>query len=253
MGTLGVAPGTARPSRGRRRWVRGLIVVLLLLVVGVFTTERGQGFVAPTVVRLRLALPSVFGDGEYAFLNTAHGQPVTFGSCDPVRIVLNEAKRPVEGIGLVEEAVEEASKASGIPMEIVGGTDELPSLDRATRQARYGSDWAPVLIAWTTPEDFLGLRIGIGAAQPMGFDSQTGTGHYVSGQIALDSSELTALLEDGRTDEARAVVMHELAHIIGLAHVDSPYELMHERIIGLDQYGPGDRAGLALLGDIACG
>jgi hypothetical protein len=55
-------------------------------------------------------------------------------------------------VGLVEEAVEEASKASGLPMEIVGRTNEAPGPNRAPEQVRYGPGWAPILIAWTSLE-----------------------------------------------------------------------------------------------------
>jgi hypothetical protein len=60
------------------------------------------------------------------------------------------------------------------------------------------------------------------------------------------------MLGQGRSDEVRAVIMHELAHVLGLAHVNSPFELMYERNLGLTQYGPGDRQGLARLGRAAC-
>lgn len=46
--------------------------------------------------------------------------------------------------------------------------------------------------------------------------------------------------------------MHELAHVLGLDHVDDPTQLMHEENTGQFDFGDGDLAGLALLGTGAC-
>lgn len=218
-------------------------------------TDTGRGFVAPTVVRLRLAAPSVFGDGEYAFLHeTSAGQPMTFNTCGPLRVVINEASRPIDAVGLVEEAVEEVSEASGLAMEIVGRTNEAPGLNRPVEQARYGPGWAPILIAWTDPDVIPGLEggvIGLGGPRSL-INRTTGDSYYVSGQVALDSPDVKEMLADGQSDEARSVIMHELAHVLGLGHVNSPFELMYKRNLGLGQLGPGDREGLARLGRAAC-
>jgi predicted Zn-dependent protease len=74
----------------------------------------------------------------------------------------------------------------------------------------------------------------------------------VTGQVDLDAPELEEMLDDGDSDEVRAVIMHELGHVLGLAHVGSPFELMYETSMGINQYGPGDREGLARLGRAAC-
>ncbi len=49
------------------------------------------------------------------------------------------------------------------------------------------------------------------------------------------------------------MILHELVHVVGLAHVDDPTELMHpESQDGVTALGPGDRAGLARLGQGPC-
>jgi hypothetical protein len=37
-----------------------------------------------------------------------------------------------------------------------------------------------------------------------------------------------------------------------LDHVDDPSELMYDRNVGLTEFGPGDREGLAALGSGSC-
>jgi hypothetical protein len=250
---VGVAPGDGhghlvRGHRGR------FIVVIALLGVFLLFTNTGRGLIAPTVERLRLAAPSVFGDGGYTFSNTSGGQPVTFSSCRPVRVVINDTLRPKGAYGLVEQAVAEASRASGLTLTIVGSTDEAPDPNRALEQGRYGLGWAPVLISWTTPDVIPELK-GLPDARggPRGItETSTGRTYYVTGQVYLDTPALEDLLRQGRTDEVRATVMHELGHVLGLGHVVSPYELMSGHNFGLTRYGPGDLAGLARLGHGPC-
>lgn len=50
-----------------------------------------------------------------------------------------------------------------------------------------------------------------------------------------------------------AIVMHELGHMVGLAHVDSQAELMAgDNHSGITDFGPGDPAGLGKLGAGPC-
>jgi Matrixin len=48
------------------------------------------------------------------------------------------------------------------------------------------------------------------------------------------------------------VVMHELGHLVGLAHVRDPGELMAESNLERRDLGPGDRQGLAAVGAGSC-
>ncbi len=60
------------------------------------------------------------------------------------------------------------------------------------------------------------------------------------------------LVDGGSGGEvATGVLMHELAHVLGLDHVDDLGELMHPSS-PRSSWGPGDRAGLAALGDAPC-
>jgi hypothetical protein len=74
---------------------------------------------------------------------------------------------------------------------------------------------------------------------------------YVTGRVVLDQ-ELFADFGPREAPFAQAIVDHELAHVVGLGHVDDPGELMFDDNLGRTTYGPGDREGLARLGSISC-
>ena len=61
----------------------------------------------------------------------------------------------------------------------------------------------------------------------------------------------TAVAQQPRVMEA--IVLHELAHVVGLAHVSEPMELMFADNTGQVSLGPGDLEGLARLGSLPCG
>jgi hypothetical protein len=77
---------------------------------------------------------------------------------------------------------------------------------------------------------------------------------YVTGGVTLDRAVFQELSKsaDGRR-EARAIVLHEFGHLVGLAHVKDPDELMNGENLGLLDFGPGDLAGLARVGSTPCG
>lgn len=130
-----------------------------------------------------------------------------------------------------------------------------PAEHRPNRQRdRYGDRWAPVLLAWTTPQQdarLEGETAGIAGSVPQS-TGMSGDLRYVTGIVVLDAPQFHALPQVAGWERARAIVMHELGHLVGLAHVDDPLELMGEQnMIPLD-FGPGDLQGLATLGSGSC-
>ena len=176
-------------------------------------------------------------------------QPVAYDPCRPVRYQVDADLAPRGADRLVTQAVAAVSRATGLVFEYDGPTDRLPSPEE------QGADRHPVVISWTTPSAVPGLAgptVGLGGstARTQPFVDEL---EYVTGSVLLDAPALSELLERADGERlARAVVMHELGHLVGLAHVDDPDELMAEQNSGLLGFGPGDREGLALLGSGRC-
>lgn len=152
---------------------------------------------------------------------------------------------PSSARAILTTAIDRVSAATGLSLVVDGPTDEVASVDRPnTDQARYGTGWSPVLVAWTNPN-----RI----AQLDGRVAGTGGSRYVTGTVYLDGPDLQHVLNRRRgTSEVTAIVMHELGHVVGLAHVEDRTQLMNEDNVGRTAFGAGDLRGLARLGDGPC-
>ena len=180
---------------------------------------------------------------------------VAFDPCRPVHYVVRPDGAPAGGQELVEQAVAEISAATGLRFVDDGPTTESPSEDRDPYQPeRYGKRWAPVLITWSDPAEVPGLAGNVaGLAGPVTRQAPDGPFVHVTGQVVLDAPDLRAGLEQrGDTAGVRGVVLHELAHVVGLDHVDDPGQLMHPDGADVTGLADGDRAGLARLGAGEC-
>jgi predicted Zn-dependent protease len=75
----------------------------------------------------------------------------------------------------------------------------------------------------------------------------------VTGGVELDAAQFAELLSrDDGAAVARAIVLHELGHALGLAHVSDPAQLMYPTQSGVWDFAAGDLAGLAQLSSGAC-
>jgi len=197
----------------------------------------------------------------YAFMAKGDdGQPVRYDPCRPIHYVTRAANQPSDGPELIDQAIAAVSHATGLVFPHDGATTEAPSAKRQAYQPdRYGDRWAPVLIAWETTADepsFTAIKdphtvLGLGGSEavrngPTGFT-------YVSGQLRLNAPGLQAMIQQEGLAQARGTIEHELGHLVGLAHVQDPTQLMYPSAhLGVTTYQAGDLNGLCLLGMGEC-
>ncbi len=239
-------PGRHRiERRGVSPVVPGLLIVALLLA-GVLAISPGDNL-------QKLRHLAGFGEtsgGSYEFMHTQPGTqvPVGYNPCQVIRVAVNPQGAPDNYSELVDTAILHISEASGLQFQRVADTD-----DRDFRRGYAGvGPRPPVLVGWATTYEFPDLEgevIGVGGSAPMRLD---GRQEYVTGMVALDRFDFADYDMPRDRPYAQAVLDHEFGHLVGLDHVDDKHELMNGENLGLTSFGPGDREGLARLGDLAC-
>jgi hypothetical protein len=244
---------------------RSVLPVVLAVVTGVGVAVVGLLGIAwwllgPDPDGGRLVATSTTGasqerepSGGYAvWERNADGAPVRWDPCTPIELVVTASGVPVGGLADLEAATVRLREATGLDLRVLGTTDERPTGERPPYQPdRYGERWAPVLVAWADPgTPGLPLRdTDRGVAIPIAL-GPPGDRTYISAQVILNGArdDLRPGFRD-RADSWGATLLHELGHVLGLAHADDPDELMATYPgEGPVAFGPGDLAGLRAVG-----
>jgi Matrixin len=250
--------------RGRLGGACVLVVTTALVLAFGFTVFSRQWGVAMTAHGIARRSPLghpptvVPTGGTFAFQQHQPGianKPVTYDPCRPVHVVVNNDLAPQGADGLLTEAIDRVAKATGLHLLMDGTTHRLPDRNAEGRSSGGAAGMTPILVAWTTPQQVPALQgraVGLGGSMSVG-DQPLGLRHYVTGTVSLDTPDLVRMLglPHGRA-LVRAVMMHELGHVVGLAHVKDPGEIMYSSNVGLTSFGPGDRRGFAALGSGEC-
>ncbi|MDQ0757284.1 hypothetical protein QFZ61_003271 [Arthrobacter sp. B3I4] len=180
---------------------------------------------------------------------------VAYDPCRPIHYAVRPENAPAGGEELIRQAVAEVSAATGLRFVSDGTTAEAPGDQRKPYQPdRYGNRWAPVLIAWSTPAQSPRLEGKVagfgGSARAEASDRRSA---FITGQVVLDAPDLSTIMQRPNGPmQVRAIIMHELGHVVGLDHVDDPTQLMNAENSGVLGFAEGDRAGLAVLGGGPC-
>ena len=189
------------------------------------------------------------GQGSHAFLQTQRGssEPVGWDPCEPIEYVVNPEGAPDGWEPLIEDAAADVAWATGMDLTYAGTTQRRPF----ARGVAPGLA-QPVVIGFADEDELpelAGDTAGLGGSAA---ESGFGRAYYVTGSIALDTAVFTDEAVDGSFASMRAIVQHELGHVLGLDHVDDTGELMFDTNFGRTDFGPGDLEGLARLAGIPC-
>ena len=226
--------------------VLGLAMILLSGVAGVVASQTSRGDPAPLLG----------GERSHAFIGrSATGRPYRWDPCSAIHYQIDPGRVGDRIVDDVEEAVRRTSEASGLRLRYDGvvhvSVDDL--LDEGsfvTDDAGDGLHWSPVLIAFRSRSAMreLGVRHAFGVTFPV--TTRFDAAQFVSGVVVINAS---SHLQEGfdRAPSVGTVVQHELGHMVGLAHILDPFQLMSPMPVVVD-WGRGDRAGLHELGAGPC-
>jgi hypothetical protein len=201
----------------RRAW--GLVLALSIVV-----------FAAAVMAGRAVGPP----DPEHAFTETQPGEPsapVTWEPCVPIAYQVHTPRalgEEKEALAFVEEAVDHVSAITGLRF----------------RRQPLGQPF-DVAISWASADEVDELAGKVAGVTRATVKRYAGRLWFASGQIVLDVEVFDRI---GLGEEGRAILLHELGHLVGLDHVDSRAELMYRTTTGRLDYGRGDREGLVLLG-----
>lgn len=235
----------------------------MLVLVG--ASALGVGAAVGVLVLLREPPPpgadvavGASDEGYAVWARNDDGRPVRWDPCSPIEVAVSSLGAPASYptaalLRDVEAAVGTLRAATGLDLVVSGPVDELPDAERSTVAVEPDGTptWAPALVGWRSPgEGGLPLRdVDRGVAVPVAV-GPAGDRVYVTAQVVLNPERSD--LEPGRADRATswgATVLHELAHVLGLAHVADREELMYTYPgSGPVHLGEGDRAGLRAVG-----
>jgi hypothetical protein len=155
-----------RTPRARATSRLRAVSAVLVLVVGLGTMGVRLYSSAPTGGTDRPAgasssplghPPDVTTTGSFAFMRTQPGsdEPVTYDPCVPIRVVVNDRRAVPQADRILDQALDEVSRATGLQFRVDGTSDERPGRDRDVGEP---GSWRPVLVAWTDPGEVRALK-----------------------------------------------------------------------------------------------
>ena len=193
---------------------------------------------------------------KFTNLNVKTKAPISWDPCRPIHYVINNQNQLPNGMEMIQAAVNEISYYSGFKFVYDGPSRENFQENRKSYQPKiYGNKWSPVLFTWSTPVTHPGLSqdvLGEGGASVLNRSSDSQI--YVSGIVDLESGALKEFMSTKKDDsKVKAVILHELGHVMGLDHTDGPWEIMYpEANLQVFKLGLGDISGLSILGSQPC-
>jgi hypothetical protein len=201
--------------------------------------------------RLLPAASPPAGSGGYKLRSSGRWDP-----CEPITYRVAGTSPVPGGDVLLESAIAEVSRDTGLKFVDGGSTTETPREGRRVYEpSLYPQQWAPVLVAWTDQQTVPRLRGGVDGLGGDGTVNIQGNRVAVSGIVYLDGPDLLDWLTvaHGR-QHVRQVMLHELGHLVGLEHMQTKTSVMYPegRPQGPVDYSPGDRRGLAAAGSGPC-
>ncbi|WGL53353.1 matrixin family metalloprotease [Nocardioides sp. BP30] len=199
------------------------------------------------VVRVPLNRPAHGGAGHYRFLVGAKraGSPARWNGCVPIPYSITGAHAPAGAARTVRRALVRVSAATGLRFVYRGRTSYRPY--RTPRSATRRP--TGITFAWASPRQAPKLS---GDVLGYGDDAPAVNGRWTSGVVVLDR---TFRYEPGfRAAAGRSaiglVLLHEMGHVLGLAHVRDRSQVMYP-VLGRPTsggYQAGDLTGLHRLG-----
>ena len=190
--------------------------------------------------------------GPFTLSHNPDGSVARWDPCRPITWKANLTLAPPGALDDLLEAFDELAEATGMSFRYGGITTAIPTGDWLTGSRDDGViivAWVPTAVSdlWTEVADGRGGWYAKGSSP----DGATWTWRVVRGFVLIEptaTKDYAAGFGAGLT--RGALLLHELAHAVGLSHVEDRSQLMFPTL-GREtaaRYATGDLAGLAMVG-----
>ena len=195
--------------------------------------------------------PAAVTEPTYAFLATSpDGTPATWPTCAPIDVVINQGLVDVGMNDELDQALARIEANSTFRFNVIGVRDIVPTSSWAREWQTHG---APLAVAVVDRADTDLVPEGVAATG--GGDAYTSNDKtmFASGSVVVAKDSLGRFVDGFGPSTFGNLLLHELLHSLGLAHVDSNTEVMNPLMSQTPtELGAGDRAGLQALSAAAC-
>jgi hypothetical protein len=203
---------------------------------------------------------------SWALRELVDGSPLRFDPALPIRVTVNTDQAGRWALADLEEALSRVADATGLRFEPEGMTGLIPQLDEHVlmdpRQPTLTVAWAkpgpvPGGSDLLPPEEDpvpgqpLSLAVGVAAIRVCATPVPGGVRVAIARAVVVLDSSVRELYPPGFGHGAcrGAVLLHELAHAVGLDHCEDPDQLMFPFVSDKPaRYGAGDLEGLRRVG-----
>jgi len=176
--------------------------------------------------------------------------------CEPITYAVNSQRATPAQVGALNEAIREVERASGFDLVYVG--EATGSLDTESVDPRVaGGTTAMAVFGFSDPYEtpvLAGGTIGIGGLG-QGIDDRKAVEQAAGDQFAWivrDGFAIVDITDLPTLEAVQATFAHEIAHMVGLDHVNSRSELMFPAPTRQVVFGDGDKYGLWSIGAEPC-
>ena len=181
---------------------------------------------------------------SYALHRNSNGTVTRWNPCDgPITVRVNA---PAAALADVLAALEQARVATGLDLVYTGTTAFIPQ-DGATQPA-------DLVVAWATRAQsdlWSPGAIGVGGWSSTGTSTDgTRWNWRISSGFVIVDPDAGVVPGFGRGATRGALLLHEIAHALGLSHVNDVLQVMNPVLASsaYGSYGTGDLAGLRAVG-----
>ncbi|MGZ4771622.1 MAG: hypothetical protein ACXV3B_02975, partial [Ilumatobacteraceae bacterium] len=202
------------------------------------------GTEVPVVLPPSVPLTGVAGPPPaqpYAFSRLTSAGPLRWNPCQPIRYSVNLGGYDPSARTVINEAIERLQAATGLPLIPAGDTTFTPTSATPT-QSGTGSSDIVIALSDSAHTDLVPGSI-------VGMTNISYTSVILKASVVVDMGDVASRPEWSSTG-AGPVLLHELGHAVGLAHVGDATQVMNAIASpgGPITYGAGDLTGLWQVG-----